>query len=67
MRTMEKGMMKVLIWGMLKDGVFQELSFKMMGEREREFEEGRLQWDEKEAIWEGKQEQLRLKVLFKCK
>lgn len=64
---MEKGMMKVLIWGMLKDGVFQELSFKMMGEREREFEEGRLQWDEKEAIWEGKQEQLRLKVLFKCK
>ena len=61
------GTMKVLIWGMIKDRVFQELSFKGMGEREREFEEGRLQWDEREAMWEGKQEQLRLKVLFRCK
>lgn len=33
MKQMEEGMMKVLIWGMLKEGKFQELTFKCMGDR----------------------------------
>lgn len=48
------GMCKVLIWGMLKDGSYTELSFQGMGDCEREFEEGSLVWGKDEAMWEGK-------------